>query len=112
LALLSGIFRRAARKRWITTNPYDNAERVKITVSGDFNVLSVDQLEAVAAAAESPQEAALYRVAGYTGLRLGELRALRWCDVDFTTATVHVRRNHPLTTRRKRRSRSWCAPCR
>jgi integrase len=95
LANLSGIFRRARRKGWIATNPYDNAERVKVTDSGDFTVLSVEQLEAVARAAQTAQEAALYRAAAFTGLRLGELRALRWCDVDFATATVHVRRNLP-----------------
>jgi integrase len=31
-----------------------------------------------ARAAETHQDAALFRVAAFTGLRLGELRALRW----------------------------------
>ena len=30
----------------------------------------------------------------FTGLRMGELRALRWLDVDFANRIVHVRRNH------------------
>lgn len=37
------------------------------------------------------------RVAAYTGLRVGELRALRWRDVDFANATIHVRRNAPTS---------------
>ena len=35
----------------------------------------------------------LYRVAAYTGLRLGELRALRWSNVSFEKHVVHVERN-------------------
>jgi integrase len=50
-------------------------------------------VEALARAAADEQDAALYQVAAYTGLRLGELRALRWCDIDFSKSLVHVRRN-------------------
>jgi integrase len=32
-------------------------------------------------------------VAAFTGLRLGELRGLRWMDVDFAKRIVHVRRS-------------------
>jgi integrase len=39
------------------------------------------------------QDAALFTVAVYTGLRLGELRALRWRDLDFTNRLVYVRRS-------------------
>jgi integrase len=95
LTNLSGIFRRAVRMRWIQASPYDHAERVRVVQSGDFNVLAVEQVEAVARRAACEQDAAMYRVAAYTGLRLGELRALRWRHVDFAGATVHVRRNLP-----------------
>jgi integrase len=94
LTNLSGIFRRAKRLGWVATNPHDNAERVRVKYSGDFNVLSVEQLEATARAA-SEQNAALYRVAGYAGLRQGELRALRFRDVEFVGSTIHIRRNLP-----------------
>lgn len=73
-----------------------DAEKMKYVPSGDFNVLSVIELEAVADAAENDAFAALFRVAGYTGLRFGELRALRWRHIDFLNASLHVRRNLPV----------------
>jgi integrase len=36
----------------------------------------------------------LYRVAAMTGLRLGELLALRWRDVDWIAGVIRVRRNY------------------
>jgi integrase len=94
MVLLHGIFKRARQLLWIRENPAENVERVQLKRSGDFNVLSVEQVEAVARAAEDGADAAII-VAAYTGLRTGELRALRWRDVDFATATLHVRRNRP-----------------
>ena len=41
--------------------------------------------------------AEVVRIAAFTGLRMGELRALRWRDVDFGNATLHVRRNAPTS---------------
>ena len=36
------------------------------------------------------QDAALYTVAGFTGLRQGELRALRWKHVRFADRTIVI----------------------
>ncbi|MGZ5334927.1 MAG: tyrosine-type recombinase/integrase [Solirubrobacterales bacterium] len=94
LVLLSGILKRAKALKWIRENPADLVERVNVRRSGEFNVLSVAQVEAVARKADGMYGAAII-VAAYTGLRAGELRALRWRDVDFANATIHVRRNMP-----------------
>ena len=52
----------------------------------------LDEAEQEARAAEDRQDAELYRVAAFTGLRLGELRALRWSDVDLVERRVIVQR--------------------
>ncbi len=94
LVLLHGILKRAKANGWIPANPADDVERVNVRVDSDFNVLSVEQVEAVAREAEGMFGAAII-VAAYTGLRTGELRALRWRDIDFLAANVHVRHNMP-----------------
>lgn len=94
LVLLFGILKRAKRRGWITSNPAEDVERVTVKRSGDFNVLSPEEVSAVARASENEQDAAIYVVAAYTGLRLGELRALRWRDLDFAKQTVLVRASY------------------
>jgi integrase len=91
LVLLYGVLKRAKRRKRITVNPAEDVERVSVKRSGDFNVLSPVEVEAVARAAKSGQDAAVFTVAAFTGLRLGELRALRWRDLDFAKQTVLVR---------------------
>lgn len=39
------------------------------------------------------QDAVIIKTAAYAGLRLGEIRALRWRDVDFTGSKIVVRRS-------------------
>jgi integrase len=95
LVLLHGILKRAKRKKWITANPATDAERIAVTRSGDFNVLTPDQVLAVAGACADELEAAAILVAAFTGLRLGELRALRWRDVRFADQIILVRKSLP-----------------
>jgi integrase len=94
LAILHGILSRAKRKGWIDRNPALDAEKVTVRRSDDFTVLSVEEVEAVARAAESDQLASLIRVAAYTGLRMGELLGLRWARVDFAGRVLRVERNY------------------
>jgi integrase len=94
LAFNYSVLKRAKRLGWITSNPAEDAERITIKRSGDFNVLSPEEVAALARAAANDQDRVIYTVAAYTGLRMGELRALRWRDVDFASSNVFVRKNH------------------
>jgi integrase len=95
LILLGGILGRAKRKRWIAANPMDGVDKVTVRRSDEFNVLSIDQVHAVAQAAGDALMGALILVAAFTGLRQGELLALRWRHLDFANRILHVRRNLP-----------------
>src|SRR3954447_6173631 len=91
LVVLHGILKRAKRKGWVARNAAADAERVTVRSTGDFNVLSPAEVHAVARAAADPTIGALLLVAGFTGLRMSELLALRWRDVDFGNRSLFVR---------------------
>ena len=55
--------------------------------------LSAEEAARVIAAAE-PRWRPFFATALYTGMRLGELAALRWADVDLERGLIHVRGSH------------------
>jgi integrase len=102
LTVLHGIFKRAKRAYGLERNPAsaDLVERPKVIYTGEFDTFTGEEVELLAGAAHGEQDAALYRTAAFTGLRQGELLALRWADVDFLGGLLHVRRNY--TDRREK----------
>jgi integrase len=94
LVVMHGILRRAMRVYGLRTNAAALVDRQPLRRSGEFAVLQPAEVETLARAAENEQDAAIFRAAAFTGLRLGELRALRWADVDFAKRLVHVRRGY------------------
>jgi integrase len=94
LILLHGIFRRAQRVYGLPGNPLALIEKHPQRTSGDIRVFSPEEVWALVRAAASEQDAATYLTAAFTGLRLGELLAMRWRDVDFGGSTIRVRASY------------------
>lgn len=124
LVVLRRILTHARKSGWVSENVVELVEIVaQPRPDPDFNVLEPSQVEAVArAVAEVPDEelprmrnglvdefalaamaerralwADVVRLAAYTGLRFGELRALRWRDISFAGEAVWIRRNAPTS---------------
>ena len=94
LVLMHGIFQRA-RKVWaLPANPVADVEKPPVTRSGDLQVFSPEEVWALFRAAGSELDAALFLTAAFTGLRMGELLALHWRDVDFTGSALRVRASY------------------
>jgi integrase len=56
--------------------------------------LTLSAAELEARRTQDEQDAAIFTTAAFAGLRLGELRALRWRDADFDLRVVHIRRSY------------------
>jgi integrase len=87
---LSGIYRRARRVWGITYNPIEDVERPQLRPTFEVNVYTPAEVLALLAATDNLQDRAILITAACTGLRLGELVALRWRDVDLDRRVLRV----------------------
>ena len=63
-----------------------------------IDVFSPEEVWALVRAAEAEQDSTLFLTASFTGLRMGELLALRWRCVDFARRSIRVERGFTLGT--------------
>ncbi len=96
LIQLHGILGRAKRVYGLRINAAAEVEKFARRSSGEIEVFSPEEVWALVRAAASTQDGAMFLTAAFTGLRMGELLALRWRDVDFTGQTVRVRASYYL----------------
>ena len=116
-AVISAIFNYGARESTfnLPANPAHTADKRREPHRGPLVYYRVEEVEALARAladgqhrtpreqslsasereaqrAEDHQDAEIVRVSAYAGLRLGELQALRWRDVDFVGHALTIGR--------------------
>jgi integrase len=86
LALISKMFNFSIKKKWRLDNPCQWIDKPGIERSRD-RVLSHDEIRAVwnSLASETPFLAALFKLRLLTAARGGEIRKMRWADVDLKT---------------------------
>lgn len=70
----------------------DHIKKIPIG-KGNADPFSSEELSAIISACVHPQHRHMILVSVYTGIRVGELRALCWEDVDFDRRQLHIRRN-------------------
>jgi integrase len=112
LQFAHGVFAFSLRRGWVLTNPVAMADRPPAEQPDpDIRFLDREELEALLRAAADdylgPLDRVLWLTAAMTGLRQGELVAVRWRDVDWSARVVRVRRSFSRgqwTTPKSRRS--------
>lgn len=115
LGILHSIFEYARREGWVAANPCTLVDKPRVG-EGDPNIrfLEPDEVEALLRGVPDDDlgrvERRMYLTAAMTGMRQGELLALRWRDIDWPARRVRIRRNFVRgefgTPKSKRSSRS------
>ena|SRR5579862_553779 len=88
---LRAIYRRALQREQVATNPTLNLSLPAVRSNRD-RIARVDEATALLAALPAVDRA-LWATALYAGLRMGELQALNWADIDLEQNLIHVRRS-------------------
>jgi integrase len=112
LVFMHGLFAFAVKREWMLANPVAAVDRPRAPAADpDIRYLDLEEVEALLRAVPDdyfgPTEHAVYLTAAMTGLRQGELIALRWMDIDWQAGRIRVRRNytrHQFGTPKSRRS--------
>jgi integrase len=115
LGILHSIFEYARREEWVLANPCTLVEKPRAP-DGDPGIrfLVPEEFEALLRAVPDDDlgsvERRMYLAAAMTGMRQGELLALRWRDIDWPAQRVRIRRSFVRgefgTPKSKRSSRS------
>jgi integrase len=116
LATLSAVcsFAKAPQRAWLASNPCDGVELPAVPEATEIRFLTLDGIDLLVEHARAgifqALDRALYRTAAMTGLRRGELPALRWQDVDWLAQRIRLRQNYVRgqfgTPKSKRSTRS------
>ena len=110
VAVVHGILERSRKVFGLRFNPAADIQPLRERYDATrFTFYSPEQVTALVRAAASEQDGAIYLTAALTGLRRGELVALRWCDVDFEREAIRVRgtyANGALTSPKSGKGRS------
>lgn len=88
--ILLGMYKKAIILNKVKNNPLNAVEFPKNKAKKEMRVMSIDEQNIFLQYARNHNYYDVYLMALCTGMRIGEILALRWSDVDFSTGLISV----------------------
>ena len=88
--IINAAFKQAIMDSLLIANPCAAVAKPKLKDGQDIKPIAKEDFDKVLTAAKESPYYALYSLAWATGMRIGEILGLRWCDCNFSTGTVSV----------------------
>ncbi len=85
-----GMYKKAVALNMVNRNPVNAVEFPKNKIKNKLRVMTVEEQATFLQYAQGRNYYDIYLLALSTGMRIGEILALRWSDVDFPNRTVTV----------------------
>lgn len=109
-SILSSLFAYAVRNKYVSENPVSVIKHFRMPKKEIQTFDSLQLTSYLNGCKELAEEEANHgnyvalKTAAYTGMRIGEVLALRWSDIDFDNATIRVAHSLSYSTKDKRYS--------
>lgn len=101
LRTLQGAFQRAIEFGFLDKNIFAKVKKLKPEQNPPLFLTKTD-FEKIIDAEEDPDLKFIYRFAVLTGMRMGEIKFLRWGAIDLIKAVIQVRNHNEFTTKSKK----------
>ncbi|MCX6170954.1 MAG: site-specific integrase [Ignavibacteriales bacterium] len=101
LRTLQAAFQRAVEFNYLKENVFAKVRKLKFAENKPI-FLQAGEFDKIYEVEEDAQLKSVYTMAIYTGMRLSEIRYIRWDAIDFSTNVINVQNHNEFTTKSKR----------
>ena len=93
-AYVKMLFTWCVRYKNLASNPFDMVDRLKLETKKRMDIITVDEFNQIVEQVNNPDMKLMFKLLFWTGLRIGEARALKIDDIDFNNKTISVTKNY------------------
>ena len=101
LRTLQGAFQRAVEFGYLHDNPFKKIKKLKFPENESL-FITPKEFDKILVAENDSLLRLIYKLAICTGLRMAEIRFLKWDSINFENSTIHIINHSEFTTKSKR----------